>query len=119
MRRILILSLASAALAAGAVAAFAAGGTVRLSAKPHALAFNVKRLTAKAGKVTIVMSNPRGSDFSHGIAVEGKGVDKDGKVVSAGKRSVLTLRLKKGRYTFYCPVPGHRAAGMKGVLIVK
>jgi uncharacterized cupredoxin-like copper-binding protein len=29
------------------------------------------------------------------------------------------VKLKKGRYTFYCPVPGHREAGMKGKLVVK
>ena len=27
--------------------------------------------------------------------------------------------LKPGKYSFYCPVPGHEAAGMKGTLIVK
>jgi uncharacterized cupredoxin-like copper-binding protein len=26
--------------------------------------------------------------------------------------------LKKGTYTYYCPFPGHKAAGMKGKLIV-
>ena len=32
--------------------------------------------------------------------------------------STTTARLKKGTYTFYCPVPGHEAGGMKGKLIV-
>ena len=60
------------------------------------------------------------SKFSlpHAIAVEGHGVDKDGKRVGRGGTSTITVTLKKGRYTFYCPVPGHRAAGMKGTLIV-
>ena len=30
----------------------------------------------------------------------------------------MTVTLKKGTYTFYCPVDGHEAAGMKGKLIV-
>jgi uncharacterized cupredoxin-like copper-binding protein len=30
----------------------------------------------------------------------------------------LTLTLKPGTYTFYCTVPGHAAAGMKGKLVV-
>ncbi|MFX8320210.1 plastocyanin/azurin family copper-binding protein [Acinetobacter baumannii] len=25
---------------------------------------------------------------------------------------------KPGRYTFFCPIPGHEAAGMKGTLVV-
>ena len=113
--------------AAVAVAAVAAGGaavaqvadassTVNLSAAKSKLAFNVKTLHAKHGKVTLRMANP--SNFPHAIAVEGHGVDKDGKKVGHGGTSTITVTLKKGTYTFYCPVPGHRAAGMKGKLIV-
>jgi uncharacterized cupredoxin-like copper-binding protein len=36
---------------------------------------------------------------------------------SGGSRT-LTLNLKPGTYTFYCTVPGHRAAGMEGTLTV-
>lgn len=91
-----------------------------LQADPHGkIRFNKRTLTAKAGTVTIVMSNPKSSGLRHGIAVEGKGVDKDGKIVAAGKTSALTLRLKPGRYTFYCNYDGHEHLGMKGTLIVK
>jgi uncharacterized cupredoxin-like copper-binding protein len=83
------------------------------------LAFNTKTLSAKAGKVTLVMSDPQGSGIPHGISVEGNGVDKDGKVVQAGGTSTVSATLKPGKYTFYCPVPGHRAAGMQGTLTVQ
>jgi plastocyanin len=117
-------SAAVVAVAAGAVATQAASGapqrpeaaTLHISASKSKLAFNVKTLSAKHGKVTITMANP--SSFQHGVAIEGKGVDKDGKVVGKGKTSTVTVTLKKGKYTFYCPVPGHRAAGMKGTLTV-
>lgn len=49
------------------------------------------------------MSNPKTSGLRHGIAVEGNGVDKDAKIVAPGRTSTLTLKLKKGRYTFDCP----------------
>ena len=39
--------------------------------------------------------------------------------VSPGKTASLTVTLKPGTYTFYCPVDGHKAAGMKGTLKVK
>jgi plastocyanin len=95
----------------------AAGGeTVHLSAVPGKLAFNTKKLKAKAGTVTLSMSNP--STFSHGIAVEGNGVDKDGQIVQHRGTSTVTAKLKPGTYTFYCPVPGHRQAGMQGTLTV-
>jgi plastocyanin len=94
----------------------ASGETVHLSAVPGKLAFNTKKLTAKAGTVTLSMANP--SSFGHGIAVEGNGVDKSGQVVQHGGTSTVTVKLKPGTYTFYCPVPGHRQAGMVGTLTV-
>ena len=51
-----------------------AGTTLKLSANPTALKFNVTKLTAKPGKVTLVMSNP--SSISHDIALKGGGLKK-------------------------------------------
>ena len=94
------------------------GSTVKLSADASGqLAFNTTSLSAKAGKITLDMSNP--SAVPHGIAVEGAGVDKRGPTVNQGSTSTLTVALKPGTYTFYCPVDGHKAAGMKGTLTVK
>ena len=31
----------------------------------------------------------------------------------------VTVTLKKGTYEFYCPVSGHKAAGMKGRIVVR
>ena len=90
---------------------------VKLSADPSgALKFNTTTLSAKAGTVTITMNNP--SSLQPGIAVEGTGVNKDGKIVGQGGTSVLAVQLKAGNYTFFCPVPGHRQAGMQGTLTV-
>ncbi|MGI8862857.1 MAG: plastocyanin/azurin family copper-binding protein [Solirubrobacteraceae bacterium] len=89
---------------------------MHLAAVPGKLAFDTKTLKAKAGTVTVTMSNP--SSIPHGIAVEGNGVDKDAKVVQQGGTSTLTVKLKPGTYTFYCPVSGHRQAGMEGTLTV-
>jgi plastocyanin len=93
------------------------GGTLALSADPSGqLKFDKSSLSAKSGSVTIKMSNPSG--LPHGIAVEGNGVDKDGQIVMQGGTSTVTVKLKPGTYTFYCPVDGHRAAGMQGKLTV-
>ena len=93
-----------------------AKSTVNLRASKTKLAFNHKTLKAKHGTVTLVMTNPSGT--THAIAVEGHGIDKDGKTVGKGGTSTVTVKLKKGTYTFYCPVDGHKAAGMKGKLVV-
>jgi uncharacterized cupredoxin-like copper-binding protein len=95
-----------------------ASGALKLAADPGgALKFNKSSLTAKAGKVSISMTNP--SSIPHGVSVEGNGVDKEGQVVNKGGTSTVSVALKPGKYTFYCPVPGHRQAGMEGSLTVK
>jgi plastocyanin len=93
------------------------GTTLALAADPGgALKFDKKSLTAKAGTVTIDFTND--ANIPHAVAVEGNGVDKDGETVTGGKNS-LTVDLKPGTYEFYCPVDGHKAAGMKGKLVVQ
>lgn len=95
------------------------GSTVKLKADEEGkLYFNRKTASAKAGKVTLVMEDPGSSGVPHGIAIEGNGVDRAGEVVKPGGKSTVTVDLKPGRYTYYCPVPGHEAGGMKGTLTV-
>lgn len=96
------------------------GQPVSLSADPNgALKFTQTSLTAKAGKVTIQMSNPSSSGIQHGIAVEGNGVDQDGPIVQPGATSTLSVNLKPGKYDFYCPFDSHKQQGMTGTLTVK
>src|SRR4051794_30419621 len=92
------------------------GETLKLAADKSALKFDKSSLTAKAGKVTLEMANP--SQVPHAVAIKGNGVDVDGKTVGNGETSTASTDLKPGTYTFYCPVPGHEAAGMKGTLTV-
>jgi len=94
-----------------------AGSSLALAADPAgALAYNTKQLSAKAGAVTITMTNM--SPLEHNVTVaEGS------KVLGAtptfkGGSMKLTLQLKPGKYVFYCSVPGHRQAGMEGTLNV-
>jgi plastocyanin len=93
------------------------GETLKISADPGgALKFDKSSLTAKAGKVTIVMDNP--SDLPHAVEVEGKGVEVSGDTVTKGGVSKASANLKPGEYEFYCPVDGHKQAGMEGTLTV-
>jgi|SRR3954447_12455419 plastocyanin len=109
---------ATATATAATGGASASGGQViKLAADPSALKFDKSKLTAKAGTVTLQMSNPSG--LPHAVSVEGKGVDKDGNTVMKGGTSTVTAKLKPGTYTFYCPVDGHRQAGMQGKLTVQ
>jgi uncharacterized cupredoxin-like copper-binding protein len=80
--------------------------------------FTPPKLTAKAGSVTFTLDNPSKNQAPHAIAIEGNGVDKDGETAQPGGKSTVTVDLKPGKYEFYCPVPGHKEAGMQGTLTV-
>jgi uncharacterized cupredoxin-like copper-binding protein len=93
------------------------GQTLKIAADPGgALKFDKSSLTAKAGKVTIVMDNP--SSLPHAVEIEGSGVEVSGDTVEKGGVSKASAELKPGKYEFYCPVDGHRQAGMEGELTV-
>ena len=96
------------------------GQVLSLAADPGgALRFTKTSLTAKPGKVTLVMKNPSTAGMQHGISIEGNGVDSDGQIVDPGGTSTVSATLKKGTYEYYCPVPGHKQAGMTGTLTVQ
>jgi nitrite reductase (NO-forming) len=55
-------------------------------------------------------------DQTHDFAIQGKGVIVE---VDGGKTAKGGFQLTKpGKYTFYCSIPGHRAAGMVGSITV-
>ena len=86
------------------------------SPESGALEFDPTELTATAGEVTFEYANPSGTP--HAFAIDG--VDGAvGETVSGGDAPPLTVELEAGEYEFYCPVGGHRAAGMVGTLTVE
>jgi uncharacterized cupredoxin-like copper-binding protein len=92
--------------------------SLKESADPEGqLRYTTKNLSAKAGEVTIAFANA--SPLEHNLTIV-----QGSKVIGAtptflGGEKTLTLNLKPGTYTFYCTVPGHRAAGMEGKLTVQ
>jgi len=92
------------------------GKSVPVDADPSgALKFTTKTLKAKSGTVAFDFTNK--SSVPHAIAIQGNGVNAKGKVVTGGS-DTRSVTLKPGKYTFYCPVDGHRAAGMQGTLTI-
>ena len=92
------------------------GQTLTVTADPGgAISWDKSELSAKAGKVTLKIVNQ--SDIPHAVEVEGNGVEEETKTLTKGTASV-TVDLKAGKYEFYCPVDGHRQAGMEGTLTV-
>jgi uncharacterized cupredoxin-like copper-binding protein len=95
----------------------AVGSVVALEANSQGqLSYNTTRLAAKAGVVTIELSNS--SPIEHNVSLaRGEKALGQTPIFTGGKKK-LTLKLTPGSYTFYCSVPGHRQAGMEGVLTV-
>jgi plastocyanin len=112
-------SSASSAAPASSATASGGGGALTVAADPQgALKFSTTSLTATAGsdKITFVNQSPVG----HNLTI----ADANGAVVGAsptfsGSSKTVSVTLKPGTYTYYCSVPGHRAAGMQGTLTVK
>jgi plastocyanin len=106
---------------AAAAPAASSGGRLAIKAvEGNGLSFDPKTLKANAGSVTITMDNPSADSQPHAVSVEGPGgVNASGKIAQPGSTSEVTLKLKPGKYTFFCPVGSHRAAGMEGTLTVQ
>jgi mono/diheme cytochrome c family protein len=97
------------------------GGQLEIDADPSGqLAYTAKTASATAGPLTIKMKNA--ASIPHNIALQ-QGTS--GPVlgatalISGGASTTLHVNVKPGTYTYFCQVPGHRAAGMYGTLTVK
>jgi uncharacterized cupredoxin-like copper-binding protein len=87
--------------------------TVEVSAK--SFEFTPKEITVKAGEpVTIAL---KAQDILHDFTIDNPKVHV---AASPGETGTGGLMIDKpGRYTFYCSVAGHRAAGMEGTVVVE
>ena len=69
---------------------------------------------AKPGKVMFVFKNV--GHVMHDFEINGKKTP----LIQPGKTAKLVVRFtKKKKYAYLCTVPGHAAAGMKGVFTVR
>jgi hypothetical protein len=74
--------------------------------------------TLPAGEATLKISNAGKSN--HNFAIEGNGVaQKLTSDLTRGDSATLSIDLKPGTYTVYCPVEGHRGKGMERTVMVK
>jgi uncharacterized cupredoxin-like copper-binding protein len=122
MKRIALTMLVAGAALAVAVTAF--GATVLINpTSQFKLAYAKKAMSATHGSVTLRSKN-MSPVLKHDIAIR-KGITAKGKLLAHGKVvgkngvSVVTRKLAKGKYRFFCTVPGHEKGGMWGILTVK
>ena len=89
-----------------------------LAAEPNRLRYFPSVLRARSGNVTINFVNHAGILHNLHVAMSRGVVLGHTPTFSSGTKT-LKLQLKPGRYVFYCSMPGHRAGGMHGTLIVR
>ena len=113
--------LATAVAPAGAGApALEKAGKLSIEASPAGqLSYITNKASAGAGAVTVEMPNKSG--VTHNIAIQQgtSGAVLGASAFTANGLASVKVTLKPGTYTFFCQVPGHRAAGMLGTLTVK
>jgi uncharacterized cupredoxin-like copper-binding protein len=72
-------------------------------------------LSAKSGKSGIVIFKVTNKGkLAHDFSIGGRKTP----LINPGKSNTLRVTLKKGSFPYKCTVPGHAAAGMKGVFKV-
>ncbi len=118
---IVAAGVAVALALAGAAVAVAAGGsaataTIKVTEREYHIGLSVK--TGKAGKVTFVVHNA--GKIVHKLDLAGAGLKTTVRVPSLapGTTRRVTVTLKGGTLSLWCPVPGHAALGMKTSLKV-
>lgn len=76
-------------------------------------AFLQTTLSAQGGSISVAVANH--DLFWHTFTIDALHVNVD---VPIGANRRVTFKAAPGHYEFYCRVPGHKAAGMKGTLTV-
>ena len=118
-----VVALAAAAIAASALVPLASARadgqttatatTVKVSGGEFYFKLSTKSI-AKPGKVTFAFKNV--GHMLHDFKINGRKTP----LIQPGKTSNLVVTFKKkGKYAYLCTVPGHAAAGMKGVFTVR
>ncbi len=125
MRKVMIRSIVTLAALAAVVLAIARPGSAG-SERAAATAPTVQvrggefffklstKTVAKPGKVTFVFKNT--GHVLHDFKINGKSTP----LIQPNKTAKIAVTFKKkGRFAYLCTVPGHAAAGMKGVLTIR
>ena len=80
----------------------------------HDIYFDPAEVTIPAD-TDVTISLPNEGVTPHNFSIDALGIDVD---IAPGATEEVVINAPAGEYEFYCNVPGHKAAGMVGTLIV-
>jgi uncharacterized cupredoxin-like copper-binding protein len=108
-----VLALASLAPARTDAQTAASAATIKVNGGEFFFKLSTKSI-ARPGRATFVFKNV--GHVEHDFRIDGKQTP----LIQPGKTVKLAVTFKKkGKYPYLCTVPGHAAAGMKGVFTVR
>jgi plastocyanin len=121
MRRLALLTVGAVLI--GGAACGSGGGlpavsgptSPKLELEATEMRYTPSKIAVAGGEVPVVLRNV-------GLVIHDLRVEKKPTLLveaAPGKTVTATWPLDKGRYRIYCSLPGHRAAGMEGVLEVR
>jgi len=129
-RHVRFLVLALAAIGVLLVAAACGGGgsgssnsnsgqTVQVSEAEWSITVAGTQMTKGNGDAsvptgTVTFNIKNDGTVDHQFEIQGNGIDKKTDNIAPGKTGKLTVDLKAGKYEVWCPIPGHKEAGMDG-----
>jgi plastocyanin len=89
----------------------ATGGAITVNAAD--VKFDVGEIKTAPGPLTVTLVNT--GAMQHTFKIDGTSFELK---ANGGKTATGTVTLAKGTYDFECTVPGHKAQGMKGTVVV-
>lgn len=93
------------------------GETIRVTVEADEFSFDPDRITVEKGDKLIITFKNEG-DISHNFGIPSFGVRTD--TIGPGEEDTITfVANKRGTFTFFCSVQGHKEAGMEGELEVE
>ncbi len=95
------------------------GQTVQVSEKEWTITVAGTQMTKGNGDAsvptgTVTFNIKNDGTVDHQFEIQGNGIDKHTDNIAPGKTGKLTVNLTAGKYEVWCPIPGHKEAGMDG-----
>ena len=106
------------AQASGGTPPPATGTTFSIAADPTGqLRYDKSRAAVQSGRVTVDFTND--SDIQHNVTISEGSKTLGATKTIVGTKTSVSISLAPGEYVYFCSIPGHRQAGMQGVLTVE